>query len=660
MTLSANGEKALHLMKQGFQVIPVVRNEDGSNNYNYPWKTTIVNSEKLVLNTWHNGDTRQVAILHPTIGVIDVDVKNGKDGFAELRDAGFELPDTHSYETKSGGRHYVVRFPEGTTKSNPVVGVDIQVGNGIAVWYGDVISDEELANIADAPAWAVHNTPEKPQKAAVAPWDGEAWYNSLPNGEASTGVERILVKLQYLLDNDTLGHQELIKMQYGLVAEAAKGGVGVHDAMDMLHAAFTSGEYDLPDYHKEWSDGLRNLVLVDAEAMVAEASSTNDFDADVEKAVYSRKVARTADKRIREENYTGTIGWDWEDLENISIEYTIDQLFYADSQNGLVGRSQLGKTHLLVSMMCHMALGLPWFNDLKVKKQKTLFIAGEGKGGIVGRFRDWCEAFGYTMDDIKPYIKIVTDVDLSLEVSLEGLKAIAADFKPDMVIMDTLSATTAMESENDATDMAEALANGRAIYPDSVVLWVHHPSEATRFQPDPKPRGSSVFKSNIDNMMTLTVDEKFQPHTMPEKYSNGGEVRYLALSTDDEVHGGKSKEGAPITISGLYLWEYKRGHVVMAQTAGEETHKDNIIIKKVFEAWSSKTISSKDFWAKAEELKLKDADDPTGGWTSQKSAERLLDKAETRGLVEAKRTAGQATMWNQFNTSAFLRGESGF
>ena len=85
MTLSANGEKALHLMKQGFQVIPVVRNEDGSNNYNYPWKTTIVNSEKLVLNTWHNGDTRQVAILHPTIGVIDVDVKNGKDGFAELR-----------------------------------------------------------------------------------------------------------------------------------------------------------------------------------------------------------------------------------------------------------------------------------------------------------------------------------------------------------------------------------------------------------------------------------------------------------------------------------------------------------------------------------------------------------------------------------------------
>jgi len=479
----------------------------------------------------------------------------------------------------------------------------------------------------------------------------------LPQGDYTDAIQRILAwdSLQY----PNINHEGIIKGQYALLSEAAKGAVGVPEALMELKSRFLFGEYDTPEYETEWNNGLKGLVFEKADELDAIIENNTDEakrEADINKRVWDIENSRAAQRRVREKNYSGTVAWEWEALENIKMEYTVQDLLYKDSQNGLVGRSQLGKTHLLVSLMCHMALGLPWFNNIQVKQQRVLFIAGEGKGGIVQRFRDWTKAYGYTMDDIKPFIKIVTDVDLSLEVSLEQLQDVAKGFQPDVVILDTLSATTSMENENDATDMAEALANGRAIYPDSIVLWVHHPSEATRFQKDPKPRGSSVFKSNLDNMMTITVDDAFQPVKDIEKYSNGNEVRFLTLSTDDETHGGKSKEGAPVTIRGLYLWEFERGHVVMAQADGEDTHPDNVVIKKVFDAWSAKAISTKDFWAKADELKLKNSDDKEGGWTSQRSADRMLEKAETRGLVIATRKQGQPTMWERFDATSWTGG----
>ena len=648
-----NKDKALHLVDQGFQVIPVGVNEDGSHNYNFKWSDIRITTPELVNTYWYGTVDRRVAVLHPTIGVIDVDIKNGKNGFEVLKNAGYELPDTYNYETKSGGRHYVVRFPAGSTKFVPVEGVDVQVANGIFVWYGDVLSNDELANIADAPAWAVKS--EEVKKTVKA--DPIAWMNSLPQGDYANEVQRILAwdSLQY----PNINHEGIIKGQYALLSEAAKGAIGVPQALMELKSRFLFGEYDTPEYEQEWNNGLKGLVFEKAEELDAIIEDNTDEakrEADIAKRVWDIENSRAAQRRVREKNYSGTVAWEWEALESIKMEYTVQDLLYKDSQNGLVGRSQLGKTHLLVSLMSHMALGLPWFNNIQVKQQRVLFIAGEGKGGIVQRFRDWTKAYGYTMDDIKPFIKIVTDVDLSLEVSLEQLQDVANAFQPDVIILDTLSATTSMENENDATDMAEALANGRAIYPDSIVLWVHHPSEATRFQKDPKPRGSSVFKSNLDNMMTITVDDSFQPVKDIEKYTNGNEVRFLTLSTDDETHGGKSKEGAPITIRGLYLWEFERGHVVMAQADGEDTHPDNVVIKKVFDAWSGKTISTKDFWAKADELKLKNSDDKEGGWTSQRSADRMLEKAETRGLVIGTRNKGQSTTWERFDASSWTGG----
>src|SRR5690554_6051836 len=47
--------------------------------------------------------------------VLDVDVKNGKDGWESLDQAWLDIPETFGYDTPSGGRHLVYRHPEHLT-----------------------------------------------------------------------------------------------------------------------------------------------------------------------------------------------------------------------------------------------------------------------------------------------------------------------------------------------------------------------------------------------------------------------------------------------------------------------------------------------------------------------------------------------------------------
>ncbi|MGB4777482.1 bifunctional DNA primase/polymerase [Microbacterium sp.] len=75
--------------------------------------------------------------------VVDVDEKPGKpSGSASLREAGHELPDTWSYPTPSGGRHYVYRVPEGielAPRDAFLPGVDLRAGNGNVVCYAKAV-----------------------------------------------------------------------------------------------------------------------------------------------------------------------------------------------------------------------------------------------------------------------------------------------------------------------------------------------------------------------------------------------------------------------------------------------------------------------------------------------------------------------------------------
>jgi hypothetical protein len=80
--------------------------------------------------------------VSPSIGmvVIDIDVKNGKNGWNTIpKDIIFLLNQHFNYTTKSGGRHVWLKTKENLVNRATPEGVDLRVGGkGWCVWYSPV------------------------------------------------------------------------------------------------------------------------------------------------------------------------------------------------------------------------------------------------------------------------------------------------------------------------------------------------------------------------------------------------------------------------------------------------------------------------------------------------------------------------------------------
>ena len=155
---------AQRLARLGFRVFPLLawagdgRAQDGKLPAldDYPNRAS---SDEVTLRRWFMDEVMElphhynVAISTTRYGedeallVVDVDDKNGKCGSAELLKLemqGFELPETFTQRTPSGGRHLVFRVPEPVKQGVNVLGagLDIRSKGGFIVATGSTIADK--------------------------------------------------------------------------------------------------------------------------------------------------------------------------------------------------------------------------------------------------------------------------------------------------------------------------------------------------------------------------------------------------------------------------------------------------------------------------------------------------------------------------------------
>ena len=121
--------------------------------------------------------------------VLDVDVKNGKDGFATLKAKGWKLPATRTHRTKNGdGAHYLFRAPDGivlkSSASNLGDGLDTRGAGGYIIWWpahGFAVEHDDT--VAEVPPYLMDALQAPaPRKGAT---DGDATH-----GEAITEGRR--------------------------------------------------------------------------------------------------------------------------------------------------------------------------------------------------------------------------------------------------------------------------------------------------------------------------------------------------------------------------------------------------------------------------------------------------------------------------------------
>lgn len=188
--------------------------------------------------------------------ILDLDKKNGKDGFESVEDGWLEIPESFHYDTPSGGRHYIYVAPEGSRLApardyRGLSGVDRRGGSSYAVWYGEAPAD---GAVKPAPKWLC----DEAEARVGSSFDGELddWLNSItdgdPDGKVITAMQRI--------PNGEFDHVEMVERQMELVRLAAEGHPGVKVALSALRNEWLRDPYNTDDYAYEYDSGLYGCV----------------------------------------------------------------------------------------------------------------------------------------------------------------------------------------------------------------------------------------------------------------------------------------------------------------------------------------------------------------------------------------------------------------
>ena len=213
------------------------------------------------LEEWFAPGTSNVAVNMGMSGLngLDIDQKNGKDGWDEILNAWLDVPETFSYKTPRGGEHHIyLACGENVgpaTDYRGMKGVDRRSGGSYVVWWGDTVPVSRDA-FSEAPEWLCDPTRER----ASHEYAGSTrdWLDSLVDGEPNVLVRNAMKKL----DNTDLSHSEMIACQHEAIRLGAEGNPGVPELLDKLEEVWlarpaeshTTPEADWPHKFSEAMD----------------------------------------------------------------------------------------------------------------------------------------------------------------------------------------------------------------------------------------------------------------------------------------------------------------------------------------------------------------------------------------------------------------------
>lgn len=253
-------DTALSLAAVGWHVFPcsaagkpLVRWRDGATTDPASIKQMFRRGERIGIHCGRSG-----------LLVVDLDRKNGRDGFASLEAAGHELPRTFEYPSRGGkGRHY---FYAATPANDLTIaadlhgmpGVDIRAGVGMIVYNGPALTG--AFELAPAPAWAIVRRKEHGYSTAVKldEWLAEE-LNPEPNARAR--------KLAAAVPLHGVSNADLLRLLTPLV-DVLSWGKGRRLAYDIARERYTRHYRDAgAAFDKAWTKAVAR-VEADWEAVM--------------------------------------------------------------------------------------------------------------------------------------------------------------------------------------------------------------------------------------------------------------------------------------------------------------------------------------------------------------------------------------------------------
>lgn len=254
----------------GFFVFPVHHNEE--DNTKKPLTKNghldATQDPGLIQDWWEKWPSAKVGVEagRSGINVLDVDTKNGKDGWDSLAESWREIPDTFSYETGTGGSHLVYRAPDGivlngTANYLGMEGVDRRAGSSWVLWVGEVPSPGELT---PAPDWLNEQVTVR-QKSEYSGTLSE-WVKGLVSGEPNAVVRKAWERTTKRFEErgNDFSHSDMTEAQFEAVRIACEGNPGAAEYIEYLEDLFLSreGSHTRPEelWGYEWEEALQSAI----------------------------------------------------------------------------------------------------------------------------------------------------------------------------------------------------------------------------------------------------------------------------------------------------------------------------------------------------------------------------------------------------------------
>ena len=563
MTYRPNLQAALALAAAGFAVFPA--RAENKRPHVKDWQK-VATTDAAQIRRWFTKYPDAMPAI-PTgrrngVAVLDLDVRDGKDGVAAIRALGLDLDtlSTCTVATPSGGLHLYFRWSEGMGNSAAGLpsGVDVRGEGGFVIAPGASNGLGCYAPLSGSLAIELRDWPEALRPVFHTPSEG--------SGEPSGLPFHVIREALMALPNggDDYGQRDNW-LKIGMALHCETGGD--EDGREAWHE--WSGQwpgYDEGATDTAW-DSFRSeggvtgwTIITDAErhgwhnAAVAELRRQND----AERMLSLFNQCFTEEELAEIDALIGTVGEGQVEARSAhepsrltfltpaecaalpARPYVIKGLLAQGDVAAIVGAPGAGKSLLAPLLGYAVAQGAEVFGR-RTRQGGVFYVAVEDGHGMRGRLSALRQNHGEA--DAFHLVSGVSDL-LSKKGELAELRAAMMAHRPALIIIDTLAIAFPGLEENTAEGMGQVVAAARSLTNwGAAVILIHHDTKAG----DGLPRGHSLLNGALDVSIALERDGDVVACEL-SKNRNGPTALSIAFSIGTR-NVGVDEDGDPITAA---------------------------------------------------------------------------------------------------------------
>ena len=224
-----------------------------------------------------------------------------------------------------------------------------------------------------------------------------------------------------------------------------------------------------------------------------------------------------------------------------SVEWVVRGVLPRAELAVIYGESGSGKSFLALDLCAAVTRGTEW-RQKRTAKGQVVYVCAEGAGGFKARLRAYAQGHNISLSELPA---VVADAPNLLEAkeaaALYG--AIVKWGKPDVIVIDTLSATTPGGNENSGEDMGRVLSHCKLLHrkTGALVVLIHHSGkDATK-----GARGWSGLRAAADAEIEVTRNGDFRAATVT-KLKDAGDFEQFSFKLN-VVPLGVDADGEPVS-----------------------------------------------------------------------------------------------------------------